>query len=373
MCLSDFDAARPLLADADNRAKATGDEGTRAHVLFHRFQVEWFTGCWAEADELATQALDLADQLRDDQYRVIALYARAHLDAHLGRDEPARTGATEAVAIADAVSDALFALQSRTVLGFLALSRGDAAAADRELRGLPAWLYSNGWREPTDFAWANAIEAMIGIGDLPEAETWLERYEDLAARSRRPWALATAARSRGLLLEARGNIEGAREALGRALAEHARMRCPFERGRTLLAAGSIRRRAREKRSARENLEEAHRIFESVGARLWSGRAGDELARISGRRPAASNLTTTETRLAALAAEGLSNKEIAAALHISVHTVEAHLTRIYRKLGIRSRAALPRRLNSSHVLPEPEESSSPARPARSEDRHRAGSA
>jgi len=372
MCLSDFDAARPLLADADDRAKATGDEGTRAHVLFHRFQVEWFTGRWAEADELATRALALADQLRDDQYRVIALYARALLDAHLGRVEPARTSATEAIAIADAVSDALFAVQSRTVLGFLALSHGDAVAADRDLRALPAWLYSNGWREPTDFAWANAIEAMIGTGDLQEAETWLERYEDLAARSMSPWALATAARSRGLLCEARGNIESACEALDRALAEHARMRCPFEHGRTLLAAGSIRRRAREKRAARENLDEAHRIFDSLGARLWASRARDELARISGRRPAASDLTTTETRLAALAAEGLSNKEIAAALHISIHTVEAHLTRIYRKLGIRSRAALARRLNSSQVLSGPAESSSSARPAGSESRDRAGS-
>jgi DNA-binding CsgD family transcriptional regulator len=362
MCLSDFDGARPLLADADNRAKATGDEGTRAHVLFHRFQVAWFTGRWAEADELATLALELADQLRDDQYRVIALYARALLDAHLGRVEPARTGATEALAIADAVSDALFAVQSRTVLGFLALSHGDSAAADSELRALPAWLYSNGWREPTDFAWANTIEAMIGTGDLQEAETWLTRYEDLAARSRSPWALATAARSRGLLCEARGNIESAREALDRALAEHARMRCPFERGRTLLAKGSIQRRAREKRAARETLEEAHRTFDSLGARLWASRTGDELARISGRRRSASDLTTTEARLAALAAEGLPNKEIAAALHISVHTVEAHLTRIYRKLGIRSRAALAQRLNSSQVLSGPAESSSSARPA-----------
>jgi len=360
MCLSDFDAARPLLANAENRAKSTGDEGTRAHVLFHRFQVEWFTGRWAEADELATRALELADQLRDDQYHVIALYARALLDAHRGRVEAARTDATKALAIADAVSDVLFAVQSRTVLGFLALSHGDAEAADHELRSLPRWLYSNGWREPTDFAWANAIEAMIGVGDLQEAETWLERYEDLAARSRSPWALATAARSRGLLCEARGNIESAREALDRALAEHARIRCPFEHGRTLLAAGSIRRRAREKRAARETLEEAHRIFDSLGAPLWASRTRDELARISGRRPAASDLTTSETRLAALAAEGLTNKEIAAALHISVHTVEAHLTRIYRKLGIRSRAALARRLDSSHALPRPAESNSPAR-------------
>ena len=122
----------------------------------------------------------------------------------------------------------------------------------------------------------------------------------------------------------------------------------------------------------ENLDEAHRIFDSLGARLWASRARDELARISGRRPAASDLTTTETRLAALAAEGLSNKEIAAALHISVHTVEAHLTRIYRKLGIHSRAALARRLNSSQLLSRPAKSSPSARPAGTESRDRAGS-
>jgi DNA-binding CsgD family transcriptional regulator len=348
MCLSDFDGARPMLEDADNRAKATGDEGTRAHLLFHRFQVEWFTGHWTEADDLATLALELADQLRDDQYRVIALYARALLDAHLGRVEPARTRANEALAIADAVSDALFDVQSRTVLGFLALSQGDAAAADLELHNLPAWLHSNGWREPTDFAWANAIEAMIGTGDLREAETWLSRYEDLAARSGSPWALATAARSRGLLCEAGGDIDGARDALDRALAEHARMHCPFEYGRTLLAAGSIQRRAREKRRARETLEEAHRIFDSLGACLWAVRVQDDLGRISGRRPATGDLTATEASLAALVGEGLSNKQIAAALHISVHTVEGHLTRIYRKLGIRSRVALAQRLISSSL-------------------------
>jgi DNA-binding CsgD family transcriptional regulator len=343
MCLSDFDAARPLLAHAEDRAKSAGDEGTRAHMLFHRFQVEWFSGRWAEADELSTAALELADQLGDQQYRAIALYARALLDAHLGRIEAARAGATQSLAISEAVSDSLFAVQSRTVLGFLALSCGDVVEADRELRALPGWLHANGWREPTDFAWANAIEAMVGVRDLEEAGVWLDRYERLAERSTSPWALATAARSRALLCEAGGNLEGAREALDRALAEHARMCCPFEYGRTLLALGSVRRRAREKRAAREAIEEASRAFDSLGASLWAARARDELGRISGRRPASSDLTRTEDRLAALAAEGLANKEIASALHISVHTVEAHLTRIYRKLGIRSRAALAGRL------------------------------
>ena len=346
MCLADFDGARPLLEEADNRATATGDEGTHAHVLFHRFQVEWFAGRWDLADRLASAALELADQLRDEQYRGIALYARALMDAHLGRVEAAQSAATESLRIAESLADSLFALQSQTVLGFLELSAGHPEAADRQLGKLPAWLDSHGWAEPTDFAWTNAIEAKIAIGDLDQARVCLERYEQLAHRSKSPWALATAARDRGLLAAAEGQVDTAVAALDRALAEHDRMHCPFERGRTLLAAGHVRRRARQKRAAREALEEALHAFDQLGARLWADRAREELARISGRRPATGELTTTETELAALAAQGLANKEIAAALHMSVHTVEGHLTRIYRKLDIRSRAALASRLAST---------------------------
>ncbi|HYZ82342.1 MAG TPA: LuxR C-terminal-related transcriptional regulator, partial [Solirubrobacteraceae bacterium] len=349
MCLADFDAARPLLAAAEDQATANGDEVTRAHVLFHRFQVEWFAGRWDVADQIAAVAIELGEQLRDEQYRGIALYARSLLDAHLGHVETARAGATEALAIADALSDSLFALQSRTVLGFLELSRADPGAADRHLRTLPEWLHRHGWNEPTDFAWTNAIEAMIAVGALADARLWLNRYEDLAKRSTSPWALATAARCRGLLSAAEGDLGAASAALDRALAEHDRMLCPFERGRTLLAVGSIRRRRREKRSAREALDQAHQAFDDLGARLWADRARDELKRISGRRPASGDLTATETQLASLAADGHANKEIAAALHMSVHTVEAHLTHIYRKLGVRSRAELAGRLHD-HQAP-----------------------
>jgi DNA-binding CsgD family transcriptional regulator len=94
------------------------------------------------------------------------------------------------------------------------------------------------------------------------------------------------------------------------------------------------------------LQQAHLMFDELGARLWADRAHEELGRVSGRRPSTGELTATEAQLAALAAEGLANKEIAATLHMSVHTVEGHLTHIYRKLDIRSRAALAGRLVSS---------------------------
>ena len=339
MCRSEFDRARPILERAAAEALARGDEGTHGHVLFHLFQVEWFTGRWQVAGGHIGAMVELADQLGDQQYRGIALYAQALLDAHRGDAAVARAEAQEAVEIAETISDALFGIQSRTVLGFIELSVGDPEAADRHLRPLPAWLLSHGWEEPTDFAWTNAIEAIVGIGELDVASSYIAQYEDRAERSASPWALATASRGRGLLAAAEGDLAAARAALDRALAEHDRMRCPFELGRTLLILGTVRRRAREKRAARDALEQAKGIFGELGASVWAARARSELQRISGRRRGSGGLTEMEERVASLAAEGLANKEIAGALYISVHTVEAHLSRAYRKLGIRSRTAL----------------------------------
>jgi DNA-binding NarL/FixJ family response regulator len=117
--------------------------------------------------------------------------------------------------------------------------------------------------------------------------------------------------------------------------------CRGEVARTLLAAGVIQRRRRQKRAARELLEEAAAVFDELGATLWADKARAELARVSGRRPQGQELTETERRVATLVADGLANKEVAAALFVTVHTVEAHLSRIYRKLGIRSRRELAR--------------------------------
>ena len=99
------------------------------------------------------------------------------------------------------------------------------------------------------------------------------------------------------------------------------------------------RRAQQKKASRQALEQALAIFEDLGARPWAERARAELRRISGRAPASDELTETERRVAELAARGRSNKEIAAELFMGLSTVEAHLSRVYRKLGIRSRAGL----------------------------------
>ena len=105
----------------------------------------------------------------------------------------------------------------------------------------------------------------------------------------------------------------------------------------------MRRQAQRRRAAREALEQALAIFEQLGAPLWAEKARAELRRISGRRAASDELTETERRVAELAAQGRTNKEIAAELFMGVSTVEAHLSHVYRKLGVRSRTELAARL------------------------------
>ena len=124
------------------------------------------------------------------------------------------------------------------------------------------------------------------------------------------------------------------------------LREPFELARTYLAQGSIERRAKQKAAARTALVQAETIFAELGARLWLERAQRELARTGLTRSFDQELTPTELRVAELAATGKQNKEIAAALFVSVKTVEANLSRVYGKLGIRSRAELAARLSLS---------------------------
>ena len=119
---------------------------------------------------------------------------------------------------------------------------------------------------------------------------------------------------------------------------------PFDRARTLLALGSVQRRAKRRAEARATLEAALAVFEELGAALWAERARAEIARLGGRRVRdRDELTETERRIAELAADGRSNREIAGELFVSERTVESNLTRAYRKLGVRSRTELARKL------------------------------
>lgn len=231
-------------------------------------------------------------------------------------------------------------IESEGALGLVELELGEPGAALPYLRRAWEELRSSGLEEPGMIVVpADLVEALVAVGDLSGAEeivSWLEERGDTLDRA---LALAHAARGRGLILAARGDIGSALSELDRALAHHERVAMPFERTRTSLTRGVVLRRANRKAEARAVLAEAASAFEAMDAAPWADRARDELARISGRRPGADPLTSAEERVAKMAAAGRTNREIAKELFLSIRTVESHLSHAYRKLGVRSRTEL----------------------------------
>ena len=153
----------------------------------------------------------------------------------------------------------------------------------------------------------------------------------------------TLPRARGLVLAAEGDLAAALAAI-EELDLEAASQLPFELGWALLVKGRLLRRSKRRRAAATALGEALEIFERLGAPAWAEQARSELARVAPRRRAPDELTATELRVAELAASGLTNREVAKAAFISPKTVEANLARVYRKLGIRSRAELGARMH-----------------------------
>ncbi len=165
------------------------------------------------------------------------------------------------------------------------------------------------------------------------------------ARGQPAWPEATVAAGRyqALLSAARGDADDAVRSL-REIVDQPGVECPFETARSRLALGQVYRRAGYKGMANETLTAAASTFEELGIPRWAERARDEAGRV-GLQPSAETLTATERRVAELAGSGRSNQEVAAELFMSVKTVEANLTRIYRKLSVRSRTELANHLNN----------------------------
>jgi DNA-binding CsgD family transcriptional regulator len=178
------------------------------------------------------------------------------------------------------------------------------------------------------------------MGRPGEGRALLQEAFDKASRTMElPWATAAAARVRGLLAEAEGDLERAERELETAVAVGRSVGWPLELGRSLLALGTVQRRGQKKQAARRTLEDAVEVLEELGAKPWAERAGLELGRIGGRKAAGEGLSTTETEIVELVVAGRSNKEVAQALHLSPKTVEWNLSKVYRKLGVHSRTEL----------------------------------
>jgi DNA-binding CsgD family transcriptional regulator len=338
-----LDEARDLFQAEAADAERGGDDYTYSSLLVYLTELECRAANFRTAAAHASECWVRSEQ-RGEQYQGgAALWAKALADAHLGRVEEARAAAELGTRLSTEIGEEVYRVLNRFALGFLELSLGDLVRADAILRTLPPRLADLGWNEPSLFpVWPNAIEALIGVGEHDLAARYLDLFRERALHCDCPWALATAARCQGLLLLAEGDTDGSLAACDQALHEHRRTPGAFERCRTLLTLGSAQRRARRLRDARETLGQALASFDELGAPLWADKARAELGRIGGRTSSRDELTPSEQRVAALVAEGKTNKEVAAALMVSVHTVEATLTQVYRKLDVRSRTELARR-------------------------------
>jgi DNA-binding NarL/FixJ family response regulator len=285
----------------------------------------------------------MSDLLGDALADGFAHSAQALAHATTGRSEIAVPQADIALERFAALRFSLGTIWPCWAKGLAALGSGDLDTVDSTLGPLAAMVVTTKVDPVLAMYLPDEIEALVGLGRLDEARTLIDWFTDSARRLDRGWALAAGARCRAVLCAATGDLEAAARESNDAMQLHSRVGFAFDRARTLLIAGQVRRRQMKRAAARHALEEAHNEFERMGATVWAARAQREMGRLGIRAAGLDTLTSTETAIANFAAEGLSNRQIADRAFLSVKAVEANLTRVYRKLGIRSRAGIARRL------------------------------
>jgi DNA-binding CsgD family transcriptional regulator len=337
-----LDEARVRLAALRQRCLDRGEESDLWFVSYHATDAALSSGDVDAAEQLVDDMEERADIVGTDQARAVRLASRARLQAWSGHIDDARANAGEAITLLMTAGKGSATLLVASTLGMIELSVGDHEATARWLGPAAAAMVSMGLAEPAFAPFLpDAVEALIALDRVDEAEPIVDGLEASGRHADRAWAEAVGARGRGLLLAARGDLDGAVAAFDRALVAHQRLSLRYERGRTLLALGRVQRRRNERRAAQTSLMEAAGLFGDVGTAQWAANAQTELDRLGLRPGPTDQLTPTEARVAELAASGLTNREMAAALSVSPKTIEANLSRLYRKLGIRSRAELGR--------------------------------
>jgi len=344
------DAAGPL-ERLYQRAAEQGEEMGQVVVAALLAEAELAAGNWERARQLAGAARNAGRQADVNRSFGSDLYIASLVEAHLGHLDHARAAATALVELAEHRGLIPLLWQGRAVLGFVSLCSGDPQGAHTYFSVVIDSLRQLGVREwgLVHLVWSD-LDALVELGEIGQAAVLAEDMRSRALSMGRRLELATAERGRGLVLAAQGDFAAAHAALRQSLAQHEQLDWPFERARTLMSLGLVLRRSKQRRAARDTLHQALAVFDQLGARLWSAKTTSELARIGGRVSAGDSLTASERRVACLVAEGRSNRQVADKLFLSVKTVAAHLTSVYAKLGVRSRAELARQLRDNQPPP-----------------------
>ncbi|WP_329136396.1 AAA family ATPase [Streptomyces sp. NBC_01476] len=342
-----LDDARTELRALIYTVRHRGSAESLCQCLSGLAQVEILRGRCERALDLAHQSLRVTEQAGLSEGP--SWYAVALAEAAGGSPDRALAAAERARRHSEDDDDRLFLPRALHAEGHIRLLRGETAAAVDALQRTRLLELGQGQGDPAIRRWqADLAEALVAAGCADEAAALLTETRAQAVRLGRRGILAVLDRSAALVAEARGDREGAVAGLERAAAEAAALPYRLEEGRTRLTLGRVRARCGDERGARAALAEAARVFTRAGARPWLALATAELDRVEVRpavpaAPGLTALTSTERRVALLVAQGATNRETATMLTVSVKTVEAALTRAYRKLGVRSRTTLSRAL------------------------------
>jgi DNA-binding CsgD family transcriptional regulator len=339
-----FSEARAIWEELIAEARAQFSPGLRT-CLFFLARMEVGSGRWTAATRLCDEAMEVGRQTGNEVIEPLSLMTLAEIDAYRG-DDRVRTTIPELLEIASSMGYGGATHRLRRALASFELSVGDAGASWQGLEPLLSRL--DRMDEVTaQLTGSVGIESLVSVGDLLEAERLLGLLEDRASGA--DTALrAFADRGRGLLYAAQGDLERAIAALEAAAVEPSppQEANPFELARTLQLLGTELRRAQHKRAARETLGHSLAIFEALGARLWAEKARSELRRIGGRIASDSELSETERQIVELVVAGRKNREVAEELSLSPNTIAWNLSKIYRKLGVRSRTELAAQISAT---------------------------
>ena len=336
--LGDYERAQALGSAAADRARETA-LGVLPEALRLVAVSTWITGHWNVAYAVGSEAVEVAAELGRSLTRCAALAVLASIAAARGQEDACARHADDAARLAGELEMAVFVLRADRARALAALGAGRLDEAAAVLGRIRTALAQSGNREFSISPLPDLIETHVRAGYADEARPLLlevERSTELVGER------AILERCRGLLAP----DDAFAACFERAIDLHEGWDNPFELGRTRLCFGERLRRGRRRRQAREQLRLAAATFAELTATPWSARTDGEL-RATGetvpRRDAGAeeHLTPQELQIAAHAAEGLSNREIGAAVFLSPRTVEFHLTRVYRKLGVHSRAELIR--------------------------------
>jgi DNA-binding CsgD family transcriptional regulator len=343
-CIDDVDATRERHVRESEWARDHGDEPHGAERLGYLALVEFHAGRCELAEELIERSCDTIEERLEVSGRFAYPFAwRSLIDAHRGRLDRARTTLRPLVEETARTEKAWWEAILLSVLGFVEYAAGDHRAADHALTQMRRLLDQIGIKDGLlDRTEPFHVELLVQLGEIDRARDALARLERRGRMLPRTWIDATLPRSRAIVRAAEGDLAGALVALD-TLDLEAASRLPFELGCAWLTKGRVHRRARQRRAAASACREALEIFERLDVPAWAEQARDELDVVGPRRRAPDELTATELRVAELGGTGLTNREVAQAAFMSEKTVEAHLARVYLKLGIHSRAELGARM------------------------------